>query len=98
MYVCMFVCMYICMYVWMDGWMAGWMDGYNDCIVMKLQMLQKSPLAQTYLVTIEIDLPSDVKKGRHLQFLKVTFEPFEISTPGWCHFVHNRSLFNFGHI
>jgi hypothetical protein len=37
----------------------------TKCIVTKLQMLQTSPLAQIYLLTIEIDLPSDVGKYRH---------------------------------
>jgi hypothetical protein len=42
--------------------------------VTKLQKLKASPLAQIYLLTMVIDLPSDVQKfrhfGRHLEFLK----------------------------
>jgi hypothetical protein len=49
-----------CMYIWMDGWMY-----VTKCIVRKLQMLQTSPLAQIYLMIIEIDLQSDVEKIRH---------------------------------
>jgi hypothetical protein len=78
-------------------------DGCLDvtkCIVTKLQTLQTSPLAQIDLLTIEIDLPSDIEKfrhfGRHLDFLKrptfenaITFEPFEISTPDRCHFAQD---------
>jgi hypothetical protein len=52
------------MYGYMDVWMYGWMY-VTKCIVMKLQMLQTSPLAQMYLMTIEIDLQSDVEKIRH---------------------------------
>jgi hypothetical protein len=37
----------------------------TKCIVTKLQMLQTSPLARIYLLTMEIDLPSDVEKFRH---------------------------------
>jgi hypothetical protein len=76
--------MYVCMSV-------------MKCIVTKLQMVQTSTLAQIYLVTIEIDLPSDVGKnsailaaGFHkLNFRRstfensITFEPFEISTSDW---------------
>jgi hypothetical protein len=47
-----------------DGCMDVWMD-VTKSIVTKLQMLQTSPLAQIYLLTIEIDLPSDTKKFRH---------------------------------
>jgi hypothetical protein len=53
---------------WMDGWMYVCMDVWlyvTKCIVTKLQMLQISPLAQIYLLTIEIDLQSDVEKIRH---------------------------------
>jgi hypothetical protein len=57
------------MYVCLDsGCLYGWMDGWMDpmkCIVTKLQMQQTSPLAQIYLLTIEIDLPSDAEKIRH---------------------------------
>jgi hypothetical protein len=35
----------------------------TKCIVTKLQMLQTYPLAQIYLLTIEIDPPSDVEKS-----------------------------------
>jgi hypothetical protein len=48
----------------------------TKCIVTKLQMLQISPLVQIYLLTIEIDLLSDVEKSailaasRRLEFLK----------------------------
>jgi hypothetical protein len=45
-------------------WMSVCMD-IAKCIVMKLQKLQTSSLAQIYLLTIEIDLPSDTKKFRH---------------------------------
>jgi hypothetical protein len=53
---CMSVCLYVCLNVCMD---------VTKCIVTKLQMLQTSPLAQIYLLTIEIDLPSDVEKFNH---------------------------------
>jgi hypothetical protein len=33
------------------------------CIATKLQMLQTSPLAKIGLLTLEIDLPSDVKNN-----------------------------------
>jgi hypothetical protein len=45
-------CLDVCMHV-------------TKCIVTKLQMSQTSPLAQIYLLTIEIDPPSDVEKIRH---------------------------------
>jgi hypothetical protein len=54
---------YVCLYV-------------MKCIVMTLQLLQTSPLAQIYLLTKEINLPSDVEKSTilaaasHLEFLK----------------------------
>jgi hypothetical protein len=41
----------------------------TKCIVMKLQKLQTS-LAQIYLLTTEIYLPSDVEKFCHLEFMK----------------------------
>jgi hypothetical protein len=58
----------------MDVWMDVCMD-VTKCIVTKLQMLRTSPLAQIYLVTIEIDLPSKLTENsailaasRHLHF------------------------------
>jgi hypothetical protein len=62
----------------MSGCMSGCLDVWmyvTKCIVAKLQMLQTFPLAQIYLLTIEIDLPSDTEKfrilaaGGHLEFL-----------------------------
>jgi hypothetical protein len=47
-----------------DGCLVVWMY-VTKCIVTKLQMLQTSPLAKIYLLTIKIDLPSDVEKFRH---------------------------------
>jgi hypothetical protein len=46
---CPDVCMSVCIHL-------------TNCIVTKLQRLQTSPLAQIYLVTIEVDLTSDVEK------------------------------------
>jgi hypothetical protein len=48
----------------MSVWMFVCLD-VTKCIVTKLQMLQTSPLAQIYLLTIDIDLPRDVDKFRH---------------------------------
>jgi hypothetical protein len=50
-----------------------WMD-VTKCIVTKLQMLQTSPLAQIYLLTIQLDMPSTknsaiLAASGHLEFL-----------------------------
>jgi hypothetical protein len=45
----MSVCMYVC----------------NEMYCDEIQKPQTSPLAQIYLLTIEVDLPSDVEKFRH---------------------------------
>jgi hypothetical protein len=67
---------------------VGCMD-VTKCIVMKLQKVQASFLAYIYLMTIEIDLPSYIKKiplswplAAIFNFLRpkfenaITFEPF----------------------
>jgi hypothetical protein len=63
-YFALFLHRFICVMLSMDGWMYGWMY-VTKCIVTKLQMLQTSPLAEIYLMIIEIDLQSDVEKIRH---------------------------------
>jgi hypothetical protein len=52
MYVCMSLCLYACMHVCLMC--------VTKCIVMNLQILQTSPVAEIYLLRVEIDLPSDV--------------------------------------
>jgi hypothetical protein len=42
------------------------MDVCNEMYCDELHMLQTSPSAQIYLVTMETDLPSDVDKFRQL--------------------------------
>jgi hypothetical protein len=49
-------CLYVCLYV-------------TKCIVTKVQMLQTSPLAQIYHLTIEIHPQSDVEKADILTHL-----------------------------
>jgi hypothetical protein len=48
----------------MSGWMFGWMYA-TKCIVTKLQNVTNTPLAQICLLTMEIDLTSDIEKFRH---------------------------------
>jgi hypothetical protein len=48
----MSVCLYVYLYV-------------TKCIVTKLQMLQTSPLAQIYLLTVDIKLSNEVEKFCH---------------------------------
>jgi hypothetical protein len=49
-----------------DGYMSGSVClNVMKCIVIKLQMLQTSPLAQKHFLTTEIDLPSDLETFRH---------------------------------